>query len=373
MVNTKKMGIIFSNMHDKSLHELTEQRTTSSIPFGARYRFIDFVLSSMVNSGIHSVGVIARNNYESLMDHLGSGRDWDLARKNGGLYLLPPYGNQTAGMYHGRIEALQGMMTYLNRSTAQYVVLSDSDLICNLNFNDIISYHEEKNAEITIAYTKKYLETDRASSSTVFSLNGGGRITDVLVNPAGAGEQNLCLNIMVIERKLLIRLVNEEYSRGHTSFTKDILQKRCGSLEIYGYECSGYISKIDSIKDYFDANMDLLNADVRHNLFLSGRSIYTKVTDQVPTRYGLNSKTSNCFIADGCLIEGEVHNSIISRGVYIGRGAVVRNSVIMNSCRIGENANLDNCILDKFVIVNERRTLIGAETYPTFISKSSIV
>lgn len=372
MNNMKKMGIIFSNIHDKTLHELTEQRTTSSIPFGGRYRFIDFVLSSMVNSGIHNIGVIARNNYESLMDHLGSGRDWDLSRKNGGLYILPPYGNVTAGMYHGRIEALHGMMKYLSHSTAEYVILSDSDLICNFDFNEIVKFHEEKNAEITIAYTKKYIEAG-TSSATVFSLNGAGRITDVLVNPANAGEQNLCLNVTVIDRKLLIRLVSEEYSRGHTSFTKDILQKRCDSLNIYGYEFTGYISKIDSLQDYFDANMDLLKSEVRHDLFSSGSSIYTKVTDQVPTRYGLNSKISNSLVADGCLIEGEVHNSIISRGVYIARGAVVKNSVIMNSSRIGENASLEYCILDKFVIINERRTLTGAENYPNFISKSSVV
>lgn len=372
MSNMNKMGIIFSNIHDKTLHELTEQRTTSSIPFGGRYRFIDFVLSSMVNSGIHNIGVIARNNYESLMDHLGSGRDWDLARKNGGLYILPPYGNMTAGMYHGRIEALHGMMKYLSKSTSEYVVMSDSDLICNLDFNKIVDFHKSKNAEITIAYTKKYIEAN-SNSATVFSLNGAGRITDVLVNPANAGEQNLCLNITVIDRKLLIRLVNEEFSRGHTSFTKDILQKRCDSLNIYGYECTGYISKIDSLQDYYDANMDLLKPDVRQDLFSSERSVYTKITDQVPTRYGLNSKTSNSIIADGCLIEGEVYNSIISRGVYIGRGAVVRNSVIMNSSRIGDNASLDHCILDKFVIINERRTLVGAENYPTFIAKSSVV
>lgn len=372
MANGKTMGIIFSNMHDNALHELTEQRTTSSIPFGGRYRFIDFVLSSMVNSGVHSVGVIAKSNYESLMDHLGSGRDWDLARKNGGLYILPPYGNRTAGVYHGRIEALQGMTKYLTRSTEKYVVLTDSDLICNLNFNQIIDYHIEKGADISIAYSKKYIEAN-TKSTTVFSLNGAGRITDVMISPANAGEQNLCLNIMVMERKLLIRLINEEYSRGHHSFTKDILQKRTDSLNIYGYEYTGYISKIDSLQDYFDANLDLLKPEVRKDLFLSNRSIYTKITDQVPTRYGLNSKTSNSIIADGCLIEGEVHNSVISRGVYIAKGAVVKNSVIMNSCRIGENANLDSCILDKFVIINERRTLIGSENYPNFIAKSSVV
>jgi len=371
MAKNRIVGIIFSNMHDHALHQLTERRTTSSIPFGGRYRFIDFILSSMVNSGIYSIGVIAKNNYESLMDHLGCGREWDLSRKNGGLYILPPYGNTATGIYSGRIEALHGMLEYINRSTEQYVVLSDSNLICNMDFGEIIKFHEQKEAQITIAYQKK--EIDAKTGATVFSLNGDGRISDIMVNPAVGSEQNVSTNVMVMEKDLLIRVVRESYNRGLYSFTKDVLQKQIDNLSIYGYEYKKYLSKIDTLSNYFRANMDLLDAGVREELFMSQKSIYTKVTDHSPTRYGLNSKISNSLIADGCLIEGEVVNSIVSRGVYVGKGAVIRNSIVMLGDRISDNAELGYCILDKNVIVNERRRLMGAEDYPNYIAKGSVV
>jgi glucose-1-phosphate adenylyltransferase len=234
-MKNENLGIIFSNMHDNSLGQLTEERTTSSIPFGGRYRFIDFVLSSMVNSNIYSVGVIAKTNYESLMDHLGSGREWDLARKSGGLYILPPYGTQGAGMYHGRVEALHGMLDYIQRTPGKYVVMADSDIICNIDFNKIVDYHKEKDADISIAYIKKKISRE-VKIATVFSLNGEGRITDVRVLSGNDTEQNLSVNIIVVEKHLLCRLVADTYSHGQYDFDKDILQRRLESLNIYGYE-----------------------------------------------------------------------------------------------------------------------------------------
>lgn len=371
-MKNRSLGIIFSNIHDNSLHELTEERTTSSVPFGGRYRFVDFVLSSMVNSGIYSVGVIAKTNYESLMDHLGSGREWDLSRKTGGLYILPPYGIHGAGIYRGRIEALYGMMSYLNRSPEKYVVMSDSDIICNMNFTKIVNYHEEKNADITIAYIKKKVKPNKANL-TVFSLSGDNRITDVLLEPEADKEHNLSINVVVIEKHLLIKLVNDSISRGNYSFTKDILQKKVDTLNIYGYEYTDYLAKIDDIVDYYNASMDLLKSDVRKELFLGKKKIYTRVNDQAPTRYGLNSKVNNSMIADGCLIEGEVHNSIISRGVYIGKDAKIYNSIVMQGSRVSERACLDYCILDKSVLIKEHRDLKGYKDYPYYIVKNRVV
>lgn len=370
----KVLGIIFSNMHDEMLRELTEKRTMASVPFGGRYRFIDFTLSSLVNSNIQSVGVITKSNYQSLMDHLGSGREWDLARKREGLYILPPFGNAGAsGIYRGRIEALAGIMGFIKHSDARYVVLADCDMICNINIKTILNEHIEKEAEITAVYQKKELNPQNCRDATVFHCNESGRVTDVMINPGIQGECNVSLNLMIMEKALLERLVSENMSRNLFSMEKDVLQAKASSMKIYGYEYKGFCAKIDSMRDYFDANMLMLNREIRDELFINNGPIYTKVRDDMPAKYGLSSKVTNSLIADGCTIEGEVENSVLFRGVTVGKGAKVSNSIVMQDTSIGEKSVLNYCITDKDVTIKDNRMLMGYLSYPAFISKASVV
>ncbi len=367
------LGIVFSNMHDETLGELTERRTTGSIPFGGRYRLIDFTLSNMVNSGISEVGIITKSNYQSLMDHLGSGRDWDLARKRGGLCILPPFGHSATGMYRGRLEAIVGIMSYIKYSNAQYVVMSDSDTVANIDFSDLLDQHMKTGADITLVYKRERLNNDYPKDTTVFSLDENNMVSDVLVNPFVDGEQNIYINIAVMSKELLERLANEGMSRNNTSFVNFVLQGKSSSLKIMGYHFDKYSSEITSMKAYFKTSMELLNEDVRMQLFPKDRPVYTKVRDEVPVKYGLSSKVKNSLIADGCIIDGTVENSIIFRGVKIEKGAVVKNSIIMQSGIIGENSKLDYVVTDKDVIVNHERHLSGSQMYPVFISKGSRV
>lgn len=367
------LGIVFSNMHDETLGELTERRTTGSIPFGGRYRLIDFTLSNMVNSGISEVGIITKSNYQSLMDHLGSGRDWDLARKRGGLCILPPFGHSATGMYRGRLEAIVGIMSYIKHSNAQYVVMSDSDTVANIDFSDLLDQHMKTGADITLVYKRERLNNDYPKDTTVFSLDENNMVSDVLVNPFVDGEQNIYINIAVMSKELLERLANEGMSRNNTSFVNFVLQGKSSSLKIMGYHFDKYSSEITSMKAYFKTSMELLNEDVRMQLFPKDRPVYTKVRDEVPVKYGLSSKVKNSLIADGCIIDGTVENSIIFRGVKIEKGAVVKNSIIMQSGIIGENSKLDYVVTDKDVIVNHERHLSGSQMYPVFISKGSRV
>ncbi len=370
----KVLGIIFSNMHDEMLRELTEKRTMASVPFGGRYRFIDFTLSSMVNSNIQSVGVITKSNYQSLMDHLGSGREWDLARKREGLYILPPFGNTaSAGIYRGRIEALAGIMGFIKHSDARYVVLADCDMICNMDIKAIINEHIEREADITAAYQPKTLNDQNCRDATVFACDENNRVTEVMINPGVQGEHNVSLNLMVMEKALLERLVAENMSRNLYSMEKDVLQARASLLKIYGYQYKGYCAKIDSMRDYFDANMQMLKKEVRDELFINNGPIYTKVRDDMPAKYGLNAKVTNSLIADGCLIEGEVENSVLFRGVTVGKGAKISNSIVMQDTAVGEKSVLNYCITDKDVTIKDNRMLMGYLSYPVFISKASVV
>ncbi|MBC8571037.1 glucose-1-phosphate adenylyltransferase subunit GlgD [Zongyangia hominis] len=373
MRENKVHGIIFSNMHDHALSELTEKRTMGSIPIGGRYRLIDFILSNMVNSGISDIGVVTKSNYQSLMDHLGSGREWDLARKKGGISILPPFGHAGSGIYRGKLEALHGILGYIRHSQAQYFVLADCDVIANINLKKAIDQHMETGADVTILYKKDYVVPDAVQECTVFEIDDTGRVTDVLINPQTSGECNINLNMYIISKDLLERIITDTSSRNLYSFRKDFLQASAGKLWFQGFEVTEEARKINCMKSFYEANMDMLNEDLRDSLFPKDRPIYTKVRDEVPTMYGLGARVSNSLVADGCVIEGEVENSIIFRGVTIGKEAKVKNSIVMQGTTVGEKANLDYVIIDKDVTVSDNRMLMGFSTYPIFISKGSIV
>lgn len=374
MKEAKVLGIIFSNMHDEYMGEITHRRTMASVPFGGRYRFIDFTLSNMVNSGITDIGVITKSNYQSLMDHLGSGRDWDLSRKRGGLCILPPFSSiNSTGIYSGRLDALAGILGYIRNSAAKYVVMADCDVISNINLQKVLDAHKETGAELTLVYKHELCTLKRGCDASVLKMNDAGRVTDVLMSPEYSGEADIYLDIAVIERELLVQIVSDAASRNQTSFVRDLIQARKDVYKIHGYRFDGYANKIDNMQNYYKANMDLLNRAVLEELFVDDRPIYTKVRDEAPAKYGLSASSANSLMADGCVIEGTVENSILFRGVHVGKGASVRDSIIMQGTTIGDGCNLQYVILDKDVAVRSGRNLMGYSTYPVYVAKGSQV
>lgn len=367
------LGLIFANMHDSTINDLTKLRTMGSVPFGARYRLIDFALSNMVNSGINTIGVITKANYQSLLDHLGSGAEWDLARKTGGLHLLPPYGHINGGLYRGRLEALAGVVDFLRHCDEEYVFISDTDVIANIDLKKIVENHEETGADITVVYAKEVCDAERTRTKTVLSVNDSGKIYDVLVRPEISGEHNVSLNMFVIKKSFLIELVIEKASKNLYSFEVDILQHMLPELNVYGYRFEGYHAQIDGIKTYFKSNMELMNADVRKELFNHDDPIYTKVRDEAPAKYGLESECKNSIIADGCVIEGKVENSVLFRGVKVGKNAVVRNCILMQDTVVGEKCEMNYVIADKNVNIGNFRSIGGTEDYPVFVGKGASV
>lgn len=365
------MGLLFSNMHEESIRELTDRRTMASVPIGGRYRMIDFTLSSMVNSGLNRVGVITKRNYQSLMDHLGTGKAWDLSRKRDGLFILPPYG-AGGGDFSNRIEILHANMGFLTNCKEEYVLLSDCDAIFNMDFKRVIAGHIKNEADITLIY--RWGKLPQSSDETmVLSLGPDGRIKDLIIDPDTDEEYNYAFNMLLIKRELLIKLVNECSSRNKTNFKRDILQSNVEQLKMFGYEFNQYSHVICSMNDYFEANMELMNSDIRDDLFNAQRPIYTKVRDDMPAKYGLGSVVKNSLIANGCVIDGEVENCVLFRGVRIDKGAKVKNCVIMQDTHIGANCSLKYVITDKDVLIKDGRTLMGFQSYPVYISKASVV
>ncbi len=366
------LGLIFSNIHDDSLPELTGVRTVASIPFCGRYRLIDFVLSNMVNSGISRVGVITKRNFRSLMDHVGSGKEWDLARKNGGLILLPPFGEKdSTELYNTRLEALKTVLGFIERQKEEYVIMCDSNSVYTQDFNDILRKHIEKGADITMMFVKRDASVLR-ENSVVFGLDDDDRVIDIQVEPETQGEVCLYADILVLKRTTLIGLVNDAISRGKQHFINDLLIGNLKRIKIYGYEHEGYFEEISSLNRYYQIHMDLLDPNVRQGLF--GKwEIYTKIKDSAPTKYGENAIVKNSLISDGCEIDGEVYNSVLFRGVKVARGAVVKNCVLMQDSIVGEGATLKSIISDKRVVIKNRRELAGCETFPVFLPKDSII
>lgn len=373
MIEKQTLGIIFSNMHDDLLGELTAHRTTGSVPFGGRYRFIDFTLSNMVNAGIDDVGVIAKTSYQSLLDHLSNGKEWDLSRRNGGLHILPPFSDSRSGMYRGRMEALSNIAGYIRHSKAEYVIMTDCNVIANIDYAKIIDFHAKSDADITIAYKKMDVQVNLNGKTNLGFVIDGDKVVDIFRNVDAGKDVNVSLNIFVMKRQALLDMITSCEKRNLYSFRDDILLSKDREYKINGYEFKGYTALIETQQEYFNATMDLLNKDIRDDLFRKDRPIYTKVHDEMSVMYGLGSEGKNSLIADGCVIKGKVENCVIFRGVEIGEGAEVRNSILMQGTKIPDNCTLDYVVTDKNVTLTEGRTLRGYETYPIYIQKNKNV
>lgn len=373
-------GLIFSNIHDGCIPEMTRFRTMASIPFGCRYRLVDFALSNMVNSNITNIGIVTHYNYRSLLDHIGTGKDWDLARRSGGIKILPPYvtayENQVSNrLYESRLEAIINAKNFVQRCNADYVVMSDCDAILNIDLNAVIEDHINSGAYITIV-TKKVNTAERHFDSNVkvVSVGENNALTDIVSYKPKKGTVEISTNIMVISRSDLESIIDDSISHGYTDFTKDVLKRNMKKKLIRTHNYEGWYAYISSLESYFSVSMRLLTPEAREGLFGDRNNrIYTKLRNSAPTKYSSDARVTNSLIADGCIIEGTVENSILFRGVHVGKGTVIRNSVLLQDTYVGSNATVNCTITDKNVMIKDARNLSGHETMPFFISKGSMV
>ena len=373
----KAMGIIFPNSFDSLVSKMVELRLMASLPFASRYRMVDFMLSSMSNCDISNIAILPNKNYLSLMDHLGTGREWDLARKNGGVQIFPPYAENGGKLATGRIIAIANILRHLKLQKEKYVVMCDSNLAVNFDFEAMIKAHAESGADVTIAYNEQalpesFLKSDDVNKDLYYSFDiVDGRIKEINVNPT-EGVHNLSMNIFVIERELLIKLVKDAFDHGLTHFTRDILWAKRETLNLQAYKYEGYVARICSINSYFDENMKLLD-DANLDALFGSAPIFTKIRDDNPTRYVAGAKVVNTMAADGCVIEGEVENSILFRGVKVAKGAKVRNCILMQDTVIEAGANVEYLITDKDVTISADKEFKGVDTYPVYVVKGYTV
>lgn len=375
--NANAIGIIFPNSYDNLVPELAGDRLMASIPFAGRYRIIDFLLSSLANCGISNIAIVVRENYHSLMDHLGSGRAWDLLRKNGGLSIFPPYAEKNMKVYSGRVEALESILPYLKCKKEKYVIMMDANIAVDFDFNAMLAEHIESGADVTVAYTEQEIPAELIRAGVhgdmYYTLKlDDGRVRRIFMNSEMCGKQNLSMNIYIMDREALIDKIHAAFVRGYSYFERDILAPRLEKYNIRGYKYDGYYARICGLKSHFDENMKLLDDENLDALFTGGQ-IYTKIRDDNPTRYINGCKTKNNLVADGCVIEGDVENCVLFRGVKIAKGAKIRNSVLMQDTVVNAGARLDYVVTDKNVTIEVGQELKGTDTQPFYVAKGHTV
>lgn len=369
----KTMGIIFSNIYDSSLGELTNHRTVASLPFGGRYRQVDFALSNMSNSGIYNIGIITKYNYRSLMDHLGTCSAWDLNRKNEGVVFLPPFAHGNTGMvYRGKLEALYSAVHFINDPRYDYVVVCDATVLCNIDFNKVIKQHVKSENDVTIISN---LACGEKEAPLVLKTDADGSVVEMKIDSVPEKDSLVGMGMFVISRELLVEAIKDSYSKGYIHFERDFLQRRFNSelLKLGAYRFDGVVLNNGDVERYYQNNMALLDKNVRDGIFLPDSPIYTKVRDEAPSYYGEGSDVSNCIVADGCVMRGSAKDSVIFREVVIEKDANVSSSIIMQGAKIGKGAQLECVILDKNVTVTDGAVLKGTEKHPVIVKKGETV
>lgn len=372
MNGKRVLGIVFANIHEEALDSLTAMRTMGSVPFCSRFRLIDFPLSNMVDSGIAKIGVVTNANFQSLMDHVGTGKPWDLSRKTDGLYLLPPFSVGSASMWGNRIDALYGNMNFLRQSNQTYVLMSDCNHILSADYTELFNAHEESGADITILGVKGKMPKHIGSVLTFDKVDENGRITEMSLDKKTDDEVFYSCNIMIMKKYLLETLVTTAHSKNEISYQRNIIMSNIKNLKIHAFDATDcFVGTVDSIQSYYDISMSLLEKDNRKKLFK--HTISTKERDDMPTIYGPDSSLKNSLVADGCIIEGKVENCIIFKGVKIGKDTVVKDSILMQDTIVGEKTKVNCVIADKNVSIKDGVELSGAATFPICLSKNTRV
>ncbi len=367
------MGIIFAN--DATMGDLTSKRTMASLPYGGRYRQIDFHLSNMSAAGIRHIGIISRHNYQSLMNHVGDAEEWGLELGEGGLEFLTPYAMSTTDRYRGKLENLYYAMDFLEYgSDDEYVVMADSAVLSNMDLRKVIAAHIESGKDITVV-TKAGIANGKKLLDLAVKLDNKGDILDIAVDYVAPEDYLASMDIFVLSKRFLKHQIKECVARNRYHMDRDLVmglwQKGFATLNIFQFD--GVALFNESVEEYFRNSLALLDKDIRHDLFGRNHPVFTKVRDRVPSYYGENCEVENCLVADGCFLEGEAEDSILFRQVTICEGAEVENCVIMNDTVVGEGAQLEYVIMDKNVTVRPGARLVGTKKDPIIIKRGETV
>ncbi len=368
----RAVGIVLAGGRYQGLGSLVEKRNMAAIPVGSCYRTIDFALSNMSNSGIKKVAVIAQNNTRSLTDHLSSSKWWDLGRKKGGLFLLTPHmtGSMSYG-FRGTGDAIYQNLSFLKRSNEEYVVITGGEQVHRMDYNKIVQYHKDKGADITLVC--KNMPGEDVTRYGVVELDDDCRMLNFEEKPFEPQHETVSLGIYVIARELLISLLEEIQNEGRYNIVSDIIIRYRKKLKIYGYMFDGYWRSVRTIQEYYNMSMEFLEEDIQELFFKTAPYFYTKVKDEPPTKFNAGSNVSSSLVGGGVINNGQVVNSVLFRKVYVGDGATISDSIIMENTTIGRNCVIEYAIIDKDVVISDNQSIIGTKDKLVILPKHTII
>lgn len=370
---SKDMIAMINLRNDRSLSALNEKRLLATIPVGGKFRLIDFTLSNLVNAGVDTVGLLLSSQSRSILDHIRSGKEWGLARKGDGLFYLPEELEDILHPVEGDVPAYYKNLIFVKRGNRPYILLTGCDMVQNIDYDDVLHFHRRHNADVTIIYQKQKYDFDR--SGYALTIGEKDRVLNIESRESLKAGENLYQRGILIDSAIFENAIRRAYAKGYNYLITDVLKRNIDHLRIFGYNYQGYAKRIDSIDSYFQVNMDLLDAKTWHDLFLKDKQhhIYTKIKDEAPAKYMEEAHVSNSLVANGCIIEGRVENSILFRKVKVGKNAVIRNSIIMQHTVIGDDAQLDYVVCDKNSVVQPEAVLSGTKESPLALEKCTVI
>lgn len=368
------MALINLDNMEKNIHELTQNRPMASIPILGRYRVIDFIISSLVNSGVENIGVLIKDKSKSIVSHLNSGKPWDLDRKNSGIYMLNSNMQSSDSLYdQGDIDRIKDHMDYISLSREEYIVLSKGYMVCNVNLKKLYESHIKSGSDVTILY-KKEENLEKFINCDLLNLDQDKNIISVGKNLFEDGKNNnVSMEIYIMKKDLFIEIVEQAIAFGNHKSIRRALFSNLSNLKMKGFEYDGYLGCINSTESYYQISMDLLNPEKFMELFYRNGLINTKIKDEAPSRYSKEAKVKNSIIANGCIIEGEVENSIIFRGAKVAKGALIKNSIIMGNSVVQKDAYIRYVIMDKNATIKSSAALSGSKNNPLVVKKYTTI
>ena len=341
------------------MKELSKKRAIAAMPMAGSFRSIDFALSSMSNSGIQKVAVLTQYNSRSLGRHLSSSKWWDFGRKQGGLFILPPMVTaDNSHWYRGTADAIHQNIDFLKESHEPYVVIASGDGIYKIDYEKVLEYHIQKNADVTVV-CKELSSQEDTTRFGVLQMDADNRIIQFDEKPMAASSNMISCGIYVIRRRQLIELIERSVEEDRYDFVKDVLIRCKDVKRICGYKMDGYWSNIASVESYYQTNMDFLKKEVRDYFFREYPEVHSKVDDNPPAKYNPGSKVRNSLIANGCIINGCVEDSVIFKNVFVGTNCVIRNSIVLNDVYLGDNVYLENCIVESRETIRAESRYVG--------------
>ncbi len=367
----RTLGIIqFTNSHIR-VEGMSEHRPIAAISILGRYRVIDFMMSNLSNSGIDRIQVYAGEKPRSLVEHLGTGRHYNINSKNGGIQVLFP--EPVPENYNTNVTAFAQNMDELEEHSNDYVVIAPSYMIFAQDFAELRKTHIESGADVSVLYHSVSNAKEAFLGCNVVSLDSDKKVTGMSKNRGKVKNCSIGMDTYFMKKELFIELIREAQKVSSMYTFSQILDEKCEELNIRGVQHRGYFAAITNLKSFYDANMELLDRKTAQSLFNPDWPIYTRTNNSCPTQYLADADVRGALVSNGCIIDGTVENSIIGRGCVIGKDAVIKNSVISAGCRIGKGVHIEGQVVDKYATITKVKEIISDPSAPGYVKRKDVI